>query len=198
MDKNTNEVNNPGEQGRAEFKTGSTTQAGSNYGQGSSHLGGESYQQGDSSNTGSNYDNEADQLGKSTVGTNREGAQSPKTGAQGATGAESESMANKSTTAGNSEVPYHDEKYTADSLAGQSHEYGQQPSLKTIIILTPIKPITIMSTTKTKTTKRASGQDFQRQPQGYLLGRKTFRKSTAKISESRCQQYASRCFYGPC
>jgi len=48
-----------GNQGRASFHPGSTTQGGSNYGQGSHHLGGESYHQGDTANAGSNYSNEA-------------------------------------------------------------------------------------------------------------------------------------------
>jgi hypothetical protein len=76
-----NEHPNPGEQGRAAHSTGSTTQGGSNYGQGSSHLGGESYQQGHTSNSGTNYGNETDKLGSSSTGTNNEGSSSPVAGA---------------------------------------------------------------------------------------------------------------------
>ena len=47
-----------GEQGRATFKPGSTTGAGSDFGQGTTSLGPESYQQGQVENDGSNYDNE--------------------------------------------------------------------------------------------------------------------------------------------
>ena len=45
--------------GQASYRTGSTTQGGSNHGQGSMHLGGESYQQGDAKNAGANYGNES-------------------------------------------------------------------------------------------------------------------------------------------
>lgn len=68
--------------GRAAFGPGSTTQGGSNFGQGSSDIGGTGYnKQGSEANRGSNYDNEAGELGKSTVGTSNEGDQSPTAGA---------------------------------------------------------------------------------------------------------------------
>ncbi len=68
--------------GRAAFGPGSTTQGGSNYGQGSSDIGGAGRnKQGSEANRGSNYDNEAGKLGKSTVGTSNEGDQSPTAGA---------------------------------------------------------------------------------------------------------------------
>lgn len=68
-----------GNQGRASYHTGSTTQGGSNFGQGSHQLGGESYHQGDVANRGSNYDNEAgrfsedkgDESSKTNVGNER-------------------------------------------------------------------------------------------------------------------------------
>ncbi len=68
--------------GRATFGTGSTTQGGSNFGQGL-HVRGDdtSYKQGSESNRGSNYDNEAGALGDSTVGSSNEGSQDPQEGA---------------------------------------------------------------------------------------------------------------------
>ena len=68
--------------GRAAFGTGSTTQGGSNYGQGL-HVRNDdsSYKQGSESNRGSNYDNEAGALGDSTVGSSNEGTQNPQEGA---------------------------------------------------------------------------------------------------------------------
>ncbi|HWB91268.1 MAG TPA: hypothetical protein VG605_05430 [Puia sp.] len=47
-----------GKPSRATFHHGSTTQAGSNYGQGSNDLKKQSIQQGSETNAGSNYDNE--------------------------------------------------------------------------------------------------------------------------------------------
>ena len=43
---------------RASFYTGSTTQGGSDFGQGSHQLGNKSFKQGQEKNDGSNYDNE--------------------------------------------------------------------------------------------------------------------------------------------
>ena len=48
-----------GNQGRADFHPGSTTQGGSNFGQGSHQLAGDTYHQGSTSNRGANYENEA-------------------------------------------------------------------------------------------------------------------------------------------
>jgi len=45
-------------QGRSIVNTGSTTQGGSDHGQGSSQLGSQAYKQGEKKNTGANYDNE--------------------------------------------------------------------------------------------------------------------------------------------
>ncbi len=69
--------------GRATFGTGSTTQGGSNFGQGSGGAGDHSdyYKQGSESNRGANYDNEAGALGDSTVGSSNEGSQDPQGGA---------------------------------------------------------------------------------------------------------------------
>lgn len=85
---NTNTENNPGappedNHGRAAFGPGSTTQGGSNYGQGSSDIGSasSSVKQGSEMNRGSNYENEANSLAQSTVGTSNEGAQSEEKGA---------------------------------------------------------------------------------------------------------------------
>ena len=47
-----------GEQGRASFFPGSTTQGGSNHGQGSGYLGPSSYKQGSERSKGTNYENE--------------------------------------------------------------------------------------------------------------------------------------------
>jgi hypothetical protein len=47
-------------QGRPKFRTGTTTQGGSNYGQGSMHLGANANKQGSERNKGSNYANEQD------------------------------------------------------------------------------------------------------------------------------------------
>ncbi|GEM_PF-1238054 len=47
-----------GNQGRASFHPGSTTQGGSNYGQGSGYLGPSSYKQGSETGKGTNYENE--------------------------------------------------------------------------------------------------------------------------------------------
>ena len=54
-----------GNQGKASFLPSSTTQGGSNHGQGSSSLGGDAYHQGDAKNVGANYDNEAGRLNES-------------------------------------------------------------------------------------------------------------------------------------
>ncbi len=69
--------------GRAEFGTGSTTQGGSNYGQGMHSLPGKDAvnKQGSESNRGSNYNNESEGLGDSTVGSSNEGSQNPQAGA---------------------------------------------------------------------------------------------------------------------
>lgn len=45
-------------QGRPQVRTGSTTQGGSDFGQGSMHLGSHANRQGAEKNEGSNYDNE--------------------------------------------------------------------------------------------------------------------------------------------
>jgi hypothetical protein len=51
-----------GKQGKPIYKTGSTTQGGSNFGQGSMELGPDSYKQGSVKNKGANYKNEAGKL----------------------------------------------------------------------------------------------------------------------------------------
>ena len=58
--KKNKKILQPGEDkpSRAEFHHGSTTQGGSNYGQGSQDLGNKSIKQGSESNEGSNYDSE--------------------------------------------------------------------------------------------------------------------------------------------
>ena len=56
--KETSRGSDHAEQGRATYKHSSTTQAGSDFGQGSSNLGPESYKQGSEKNEGSNYENE--------------------------------------------------------------------------------------------------------------------------------------------
>lgn len=81
----TNDAADGGHQGRTSFHSGSTTQGGSNYGQGSHHLGGEAYHQGDTSNTGTNYDNESGKFGQKGAGDVPHG--------QGAAGNEKESNA---------------------------------------------------------------------------------------------------------
>lgn len=65
------------DQGQASFVAGATTGGGSDFGQGSSHLGSESYQQGEKLSAGSNYENEAEGLGRSPVGTSDEGTAAP-------------------------------------------------------------------------------------------------------------------------
>ncbi len=55
----TNRAAESGNQGRASFHPGSTTQGGSNYGQGSHYLAGDTYHQGRTANNGANYENEA-------------------------------------------------------------------------------------------------------------------------------------------
>jgi hypothetical protein len=49
-------------QGRPKYSTGTTTQGGSNHGQGSMQLGQDAYKQGSKKSNGANYDNEADKL----------------------------------------------------------------------------------------------------------------------------------------
>ena len=120
MEKKEQNAANAGEQGRANFATGSATQGGSNYGQGSSALGGEAYQQGDTSNAGANYDNETDRLGDSTVGTNREGAQAPDTGAHGADGTLSEERASLKSHESLESGPYNDKQETSDTAQDKS------------------------------------------------------------------------------
>ena len=68
---------------RASYGVGSTTQGGSNFGQGSSHLGADAdtVNQGAEGNKGSNYENEKDRLGSSSTGTSSEGSSSPISGA---------------------------------------------------------------------------------------------------------------------
>jgi|GEM_PF-2246617 len=73
------------DQGRAAVTTGSTTQGGSNYGQGSSHLGGESIRQGHAQNAGANYENETNKFGASNTDSANDGNQSPGVGAPDAT-----------------------------------------------------------------------------------------------------------------
>lgn len=70
---------------RAEHGTGSTTQGGSNHGQGSSALGAtaKTIQQGSEANKGANYENEQGKLGDSSTGTSNEGSSSPGAGAAG-------------------------------------------------------------------------------------------------------------------
>jgi hypothetical protein len=46
------------DQGRPKYHTGSTTQGGSNHGQGSMQLGADANKQGSEKNRGANYDNE--------------------------------------------------------------------------------------------------------------------------------------------
>lgn len=70
---------------RASYGVGSTTQGGSNFGQGSSNLGAtpETIKQGSEANKGANYENEKDKLGSSSTGTSNEGSSSPDKGAAG-------------------------------------------------------------------------------------------------------------------
>src|SRR5215217_299481 len=64
---------------RASYGVGSTTQGGSNFGQGSSGLGAtpQTINQGSEANKGANYENEKDKLGSSSTGTSNEGYSSP-------------------------------------------------------------------------------------------------------------------------
>jgi hypothetical protein len=68
---------------RASYGVGSTTQGGSNFGQGSSNLGANAttIHQGAEANKGANYENEKDRLGNSSTGTSNEGSSSPEKGA---------------------------------------------------------------------------------------------------------------------
>ena len=67
-----------GTHSRAEIHPGSTTQGGSNFGQGSSQLGKKSIHQGEVKNDGANYDNEAgwnnEALRSSDIEENQEGS----------------------------------------------------------------------------------------------------------------------------
>lgn len=60
-----------GEQGRASFHPGNTTQGGSNHGQGSGYLGPSSYKQGSESGKGTNYETEAGRFAE--TGTQADG-----------------------------------------------------------------------------------------------------------------------------
>lgn len=64
--KKMTEVNpaDPRSDGRAKYHTGTTTGAGSNYGQGSMQLDANAYKQGDTRSAGSNYDNEQSQANR--------------------------------------------------------------------------------------------------------------------------------------
>jgi hypothetical protein len=111
---------NQNDQGQAAFATGSTTGAGSNYGQGSHQLGGESYQQGDTTGPGSNYSNEAGRLGDSSTGTNNEGSSSSRVGAGHTTSAATNSTSGN--TARDSDTPL-----SAREDRGQSSDEDRKP-----------------------------------------------------------------------
>jgi hypothetical protein len=69
---NKSDSPNKADQGRSSFSKSSTTQGGSDYGQGSSQLAGsEAYKQGSAENAGSNYGNESRGLG--SVGNKQQG-----------------------------------------------------------------------------------------------------------------------------
>lgn len=74
MQENNATGGNQNEQGQAAFTTGSTTGAGSDFGQGSHQLGAESYRQGSTTNAGANYGNEAGRFSENAIGISDEGA----------------------------------------------------------------------------------------------------------------------------
>ena len=88
-----------GNQGRASFFPGSTTQGGSNYGQGSGYLGPSSYKQGSETGKGTNYENEIGRFAE--TGTQADGEhEAPETpavkeGREGGTEAERDGYADR-------------------------------------------------------------------------------------------------------
>lgn len=88
-----------GNQGRASFHPGSTTQGGSNYGQGSGYLGPSSYKQGSETGKGTNYENEIGRFAE--TGTQADGEHKepekelPGDGREGGTETEHDEYADK-------------------------------------------------------------------------------------------------------